>query len=304
MAKHSKPKNDASKREANTRTRTKSVTAIRIIRTTISSLLVVIVLAFAGIAAFALINGTWQINPVVSGSMRPGFSVGGIVISERIPVDQLALRDVIEFKNPQEPTDLMVHRIVRLTKNKAGQLVIKTQGDANNVEDPWTLTISGKYAYEVRWSVPLIGYVAIDYQNHRGLVLLGVGVVLLSGAAGVVFRPKKGEGDDDDESNDSKGDPPATPPSRRGFKLGALRDEEPVPGPDASDSERPLLVETAPVDASNIEPPLLVETPPVDATANLSSASSEVKPQIVMQTVVVTRPIDSSLFGVDEDRID
>jgi len=129
------------------------------------------------VAAVSLVQGTWQMNPVVSGSMRPGFAVGGVVISERIPVNQLVLRDVIVFKDPENPADLIVHRIVHMTVNKSGQTFIKTRGDANNTEDPWTFTIQGKYAYVVRWSVPLLGYAAVAYQNHRGLVLLGAGIL-------------------------------------------------------------------------------------------------------------------------------
>jgi hypothetical protein len=55
----------------------------------------------------------------------------------------------------------MVHRIIKLAKGGSGQFLINTQGDANTVRDPWTLTILGKHAYRVRWSLPLIGYAAV-----------------------------------------------------------------------------------------------------------------------------------------------
>jgi signal peptidase len=169
----------------------KFASVLKWLRRIVSSVLVLAVLAVASVASIALIHGTWQVNPVVSGSMRPGLSVGGIVISEQVPVSQLALRDVIEFKNPTDPSDLMVHRIVVMTKNKSGQLVIKTQGDANNAQDPWTLTISGNDAYVVRWSLPLLGYVAVAYQNNRGFVLLAVGIILISLAATTIGRPRR-----------------------------------------------------------------------------------------------------------------
>jgi signal peptidase I len=181
-------------------------TAARWIRTIVASVVVLIVLGAAGLAAVPLIQGTWQVNPVVSGSMRPGFAVGGVVISERIPVDQLALRDVMVFRDPNNPANLMVHRIVQLTKNKSGELVIKTQGDANDVEDPWTLTISGKYAYVVRWSLPLLGYAAVAYQNHRGLVLLGAGILLILIAATTIFGRERDEEQRADEPDPK--DPP------------------------------------------------------------------------------------------------
>jgi signal peptidase len=153
---------------------------------------VLTILATAGVGAWALGQGTWAVNPVLSGSMRPGFTVGGVVISQRIPVSQLAVRDVIVFHNPNNPSEEMVHRIVQITKGSDGQLLIKTQGDANPVRDPWTLTIRGNAVYKVRWSLPLLGYVAVAYQNNRGIALLVAGFVLILVAFSTVIRQRRG----------------------------------------------------------------------------------------------------------------
>jgi signal peptidase len=152
---------------------------------------VLAILGSAGIGAWALAQGSWAVNPVLSGSMRPGFTVGGVVISQRIPVSELAVRDVIVFHNPNKPSEEMAHRIVQMTKGSNGRLLIKTQGDANPVRDPWTLSIRGKYVYKVRWSLPLLGYVAVAYQNHRGVALLGAGFVLILVALSIVIRQRR-----------------------------------------------------------------------------------------------------------------
>jgi hypothetical protein len=65
--------------------------------------------------------------------MRPGFAVGGVVISERVPVSQLMVRDVIAFRRPDKPSEQMVHRIIKRAKGGSGQFLINTQGDANTV---------------------------------------------------------------------------------------------------------------------------------------------------------------------------
>ena len=124
--------------------------------------------------------------------MRPGLAVGGLAISERVPVDRLVVRDVIVFRDPNNPAKQVVHRIVRLRTSKSGQILINTQGDANTVRDPWTLTIRGRYAYMVRWTVPLVGYLGVAYQNNRGFVLLGVGVALVLASAGIVLSSIRG----------------------------------------------------------------------------------------------------------------
>jgi signal peptidase I len=157
----------------------------------LAMVLVLAILGSAGVGVWALERGTWAVNPVLSGSMRPGFTVGGVVISQRIPVSELAVRDVIVFKNPNQPSEEMVHRIVQMTKGADGQLLIKTQGDANPVRDPWTLTIRGTSVYKVRWSLPLLGYVAVVFQNHRGIALLIAGFVLILVALSIVIRQRR-----------------------------------------------------------------------------------------------------------------
>jgi len=167
-------------------------TVARRLRAFIAYVLLLAVLVAAGICAFALVQGTWQVTPVLSGSMRPGFSVGGAVISQRVPVDSLHVRDVIIFSNPNKPSEQIVHRIVRITKNSSGQLQFNTQGDANTVRDPWTITIRGNEVYKVRWSVPVLGYVANNYQNNRGDYLLGAGIVLILIAITTVLETRPG----------------------------------------------------------------------------------------------------------------
>jgi len=168
-------------------------TVARWIRTFVAYVLLLAVLAAAGVCAYALVQGTWMVTPVLSGSMRPGFSVGGAVISQRVPVDSLRVRDVIIFSDPFKPSEQIVHRIVRITKNKSGQLQFNTQGDANTVRDPWTITIRGNDVYKVRWSVPLLGYVANNYQNHRGDYLLGAGIVLILIALVTILEARTGQ---------------------------------------------------------------------------------------------------------------
>jgi len=174
------------------------------LRRLISIALTIVVLGAIGIGVFGLISGSWMVNPVLSGSMRPGLAVGGVVVSERTPVYQLALRDVIVFRDPNNPSIEYVHRIVKITRLGSGGLLLNTQGDANSVQDPWTLTIKGSYVYRVRWSLPLIGYLAIAYANDRGLAMLGAGLVLIALAVTSITRrrrpstdPNDGDADDD-----------------------------------------------------------------------------------------------------------
>ncbi len=167
------------------------VTFVKRVVTGVEAFALVAVLALAGVAGVALARGTWMTTPVQSGSMRPGLSVGGLAISERVPVDRLAVRDVIVFRSPDKPTEQVLHRIVHLAEGSSGQMLINTQGDANTVRDPWTITIRGDFAYRVRWSVPLVGYVAIAYQNYRGFWQFGAGIVMVGIAISLVYSKRR-----------------------------------------------------------------------------------------------------------------
>lgn len=159
--------------------------ARRVFSVIVGGALLVVVLA----GAMALVSGRWMVTPVLSGSMRPGLAVGGVVIAERVPLESIAVRDVIIFHRPDHPTEEMVHRVIDIQGNN-GHLELRTQGDANPVRDPWTLTLKQPYAYRVRWSVPLIGYAAVAYQSSKGFFLMAAGAAALVSTA-VVCRTRK-----------------------------------------------------------------------------------------------------------------
>ncbi len=51
------------------------------LRMLVAYVLLLAVLRTAGVAAFALVQGTWMVSPILSGSMRPGRAVGGVVMA-------------------------------------------------------------------------------------------------------------------------------------------------------------------------------------------------------------------------------
>ena len=155
----------------------------RQVRRLIDSALMVVVIGLFGLGAAAVISGDYQIRPVLSGSMRPGLPVGGIVITERVPTSTLQVRDVVVFHRPDKPAELVVHRIIELNPSAAGPIV-QTQGDANTVPDPWKVSLHGTTAYRAVFSLPLIGYAAVWAHNPTGRQTLTlVGMLLVVGAA-------------------------------------------------------------------------------------------------------------------------
>jgi signal peptidase I len=156
---------------------------------------ILLVLGLAGLGAAAVISGSYQVRPVLSGSMRPGLPIGGVVVTERVPTSELQVRDVVVFHRPDHPEELVVHRIIALTPDSTGTIV-QTQGDANDAPDPWRVSLRGTTAYRVVFSVPLIGYAAVWAHGPAGreaLMIVG-SLLILGAAAGSLIRLRRSTG--------------------------------------------------------------------------------------------------------------
>ncbi|MDA8324364.1 MAG: signal peptidase I [Actinomycetota bacterium] len=119
------------------------------------------------VIAVAVVSGRWQIRPVLSGSMRPTLPVGGVVITERVPLTDLRTGQIAVFHPPFQPAITYVHRIISI-RHSRGRLLIRTKGDANVYPDPWTLSIRGRWAYVARGSLPWVGYAAVWVHSAQG----------------------------------------------------------------------------------------------------------------------------------------
>jgi signal peptidase I len=159
------------------------------IRRAVWALVAALLLAGLAVVAYSVLSGNWTIAPVLSGSMRPGFPVGGVVVAERHPTSELAVGDVIIFQDPDRPSEQVVHRITQLTVAPSGQPLLKTKGDANTAEDPWTISLQGTRVYVAQFTLPLLGYAAVNIS--RGIALMVGGVILLLVVVGTVVSRQR-----------------------------------------------------------------------------------------------------------------
>jgi len=110
---------------------------------------------------------------VASGSMDPVLSKGDLILVQGVqnaceihaaPKDANPPGDIIIFRKPVYPYDLIVHRAVEKINGTDGSCSFTTQGDANPGPDWWTVKesdIVGKYTGA---KVPLLGYVALFFE--------------------------------------------------------------------------------------------------------------------------------------------
>lgn len=173
----------------------------------------IILVLFAAVIVWGWVSvetGNYGLTPILTGSMRPGIQPGDVVLTERVPTADLQVGDVIEARPPGY-TESFMHRIVSLTRVNNG-FAIRTKGDANNVDDPWHITITSRTVYEALGVIPLVGYPAI--WLHTGFdgdaeFLLGVIIVIAATALLLSARrqsrksPKDQEEDPDSNASTS-----------------------------------------------------------------------------------------------------
>jgi signal peptidase len=101
--------------------------------------------------------GLYRPVTVLSGSMRPTFSPGDMVIVVPEPVSAVRVGQVISYQVPVGIHQVETHRVVRILQGGAHP-TIQTQGDANNWPDPWTAKLEGRTAWRMVAVIPRLGY--------------------------------------------------------------------------------------------------------------------------------------------------
>jgi signal peptidase I len=124
--------------------------------------------------------GLYSPVTVLSGSMRPTFSPGDMVIVVPEPVSAVRVGQVISYHVPEGVHQVETHRVVRILQGGAHP-VVQTQGDANNWPDPWTAKLEGSTAWRMVAVVPRLGYVVNALRSRTvELAAILVAPVLLA----------------------------------------------------------------------------------------------------------------------------
>lgn len=130
------------------------------------------------------------IRPVLTGSMRPDYGPGAVLLTKRVPVNTLRPGMIVLFVPPGKHVEF-AHRITSVS-GPPGSPIITTKGDANAAPDPWRAQLTSSTVPEVIGSVPEIGRVLVAVRGPVQLVLVLVGS-LVAGVAGLrwILAPRR-----------------------------------------------------------------------------------------------------------------
>ena len=149
-------------------------------------------------------TGLYRAETVLSGSMRPDFNPGDMVIVTPEPSRDVRVGQVISYRIPVGDHHVQTHRIVKIVR-AGDHPVIRTKGDANNVRDPWNARLDGGTAWQVRAVVPKLGWMIVWLRDPL-LKLLTVFVAPALFAAVALWRIWSD--DDEGETAEEKRDVP------------------------------------------------------------------------------------------------
>lgn len=153
--------------------------------------------ATALVVALALVYGTmrladWRPLTIVTGSMRPAYSPGDLIVVSPQRASAVRPGDVITFAHPRIRGRTLTHRVVKVQSGPPvapGWLAITTKGDANPAPERWTIRADGNVG-RVRVHLSKVGEIAapLGVGVPRGAAIAALTVLAASLALWGIWR--------------------------------------------------------------------------------------------------------------------
>jgi signal peptidase len=125
----------------------------------------------------------WNSAVVMSGSMRPAFNPGDVVVSSPVSIGQLHPGEIVVVADPLRPGKMLMHRFVR---QGTGDTIV-TRGDANASEDSTPVPYANVRGLP-RMRVPFVGLPVLWLRTHALVPFVAL-LVLMTAAVWGSFDP-------------------------------------------------------------------------------------------------------------------
>lgn len=141
-------------------------------------------LTLAGVAYLAPALFGYERYVITGGSMSGSFEKYSLAFEKQVPVEDLAVGDVITYLPPADSgvSTLVTHRIVDIDTAESGAPLFTTQGDANPDPDPWTFSLVEETQPVVQFTVPHLGHVFValaDRETRMAVIGVPAGLIAL-----------------------------------------------------------------------------------------------------------------------------
>jgi signal peptidase len=125
--------------------------------------LAILVLVLVGLLPH---TGWYRTETVLSGSMRPTFAPGDLIVVTPERVGDVRVGQMISYHVPVGDHHVQTHRVIAVVRRN-DQTLVRTKGDANNAADPWLARLHGGTAWQVRAVVPKAGWGIVWLRSPR-----------------------------------------------------------------------------------------------------------------------------------------
>lgn len=118
-----------------------------------------LVCAVAALIGLGLLprTGWYRTVTVLSGSMKPAFGPGDMVVVTPERARDVRVGQAISYRIPIGDHHVQTHRVVAVL-HPGAHPVVRTKGDANAAADPWTAKLEGDTVWRVRAVLPKLGW--------------------------------------------------------------------------------------------------------------------------------------------------
>ena len=163
----------------------------------VRGLLGLAVLSFALLAVGPHVLG-YRTMTMLTGSMAPEINPGDVTIVTPIAISEVTEGMVITYHRPIEDHSLVTHRVISVETAPDGSVSVQTKGDANAAADPWTATLAGDTAYQVRGVIPGLGHLiqALRAPVVTQALLYGAPTLLVGWLLLTIWRPARDKEDE------------------------------------------------------------------------------------------------------------
>jgi signal peptidase I len=166
----------------------------RVLPWAVRGIVVVAVVAFAGLAVGPHVLG-YRTMTMLTASMAPSIDPGDVTVVTPLAVSDVTEGMVITYHIPIGEHQLITHRVVSVEHGADGSVTVQTKGDNNDAVDPWSATLEGDTAYQVRAVIPEIGHVihALRTPAVASTLVYGAPVLVAGWLLLAIWRPRKEE---------------------------------------------------------------------------------------------------------------
>ena len=166
----------------------------RVLPWAVRGIVAVAVVAFAGLAVGPHVLG-YRTMTMLTASMAPSIDPGDVTVVTPLAVSDVTEGMVITYHIPIGEHQLITHRVVSVEHGPDGSVTVQTKGDNNEAVDPWSATLEGDTAYQVRAVIPEVGHVihALRTPAVASTLVYGAPVLVAGWLLLAIWRPRKEE---------------------------------------------------------------------------------------------------------------